>query len=37
MLPPKSRPGVWVPRACAIPLVVICLIVFVADRCSRHA
>ena len=30
------RRGIWVPRACAIPLVVLCLIIFIADSCTRR-
>lgn len=36
MLLKNSRRGIWVPRACAIPLVVLCLIIFIVDSCSRR-
>lgn len=31
-----SRRGIWVPRSCTIPIVILGLIVFAFDRCSRH-
>jgi hypothetical protein len=36
MTPKNSRRGIWVPRACVIPLVLLCLIIFVVDSCSRR-
>ncbi len=36
MLLEHARRGIWVPRACIIPLVVLCLIIFVVDSCSRR-
>ncbi len=36
MLPAKSRRGVWVPKACAIPMLVLLLVMITFDRCSRH-
>lgn len=35
MSSPRNRPGIWVPRACALPLFVIVLILIAFDRCSR--
>jgi len=36
MTPKTFRRGIWVPRACAIPLAVLVLIIFIADSCSRR-
>jgi hypothetical protein len=36
MLLKNFRRGIWVPRACVIPLVLLCLIIFVVDSCSRR-
>lgn len=36
MAPKTFRRGIWVPRACIIPLMVLCLIIFIADTCSRR-
>jgi hypothetical protein len=36
MSPKTCRRGIWVPRACIIPLMVLCLIIFIADSCSRR-
>ena len=36
MVSKYSRRGIWVPRACAIPLAVLCLIIFIADSCTRR-
>jgi len=30
------RRGVWEPRACIIPLMLLFLIIFIADSCSRR-
>jgi hypothetical protein len=30
------RRGIWVPKACFWPIVILGLIVFAFDRCSRH-
>jgi hypothetical protein len=32
----SARRGIWVPRSCTIPIVILGLIVFAFDRCSRH-
>jgi hypothetical protein len=30
------RRGIWLPRACIIPLMLLCLIIFIADSFSRR-
>jgi hypothetical protein len=32
----SSRRGIWVPKACTIPLVIIGLILIVANSCSHR-